>query len=354
METKIRHKTQKVELVGFRLSTPKFYKIEGEESVDIRRYDHEVISKYFEILLNYGEVEIKQKIDNRSITLLEYSENDISSYGFGKLLVFKSGKTQQIINEDDLSGGSKKKMNQGLKNEIYFIINKTTGVILIERDYDKIFNSKLLNSLLYHNKKLMYDYIDQFNEVNYNKETKDSIEMHKTKIVYINPLPSQDLFDELDEFARIKRFKIIKRVEPRKKNRGIESCEIEIEDLLNIAAGGTSLGQNVVSVEYHMDERGRGLEIENIKEMVKTIYQSHEIKDFVITGSSIGRGTKILTKDNITKKFEFDMDVDIEGEYVNIGMFFNNLVDLIQEYIEEYYETDIFEQDKVSELVVNP
>lgn len=353
METKIKHKTQKVELVGFRLSTPKFYKIEGEESVDIKRYDHEVISKYFEILLNHGEVEIKQKIDNRSITLLEYSENDISSYGFGKLLVFKSGKTQQIINEDDLSGGSKKKMNQGLKNEIYFIINKTTGVILIERDYDKIFNSKLLNSLLYHNKKLMYDYIDQFNEVNYNKETKNSIEIHKTKIVYINPLPSQDLFDELDEFARIKRFKIIKNVGQNKKIRGLESCEIEIEDILNRAAG-TSLGQNVVSVEYYMDERGRGLEIENIKEMVKTIYQSHEIKDFVITGSDRVRGIKTLTKDNITKKFEFDLDVDIEGEYIDIGMFFNNLVNLIQEYIEEYYETDIFEQDKVSELIVNP
>ncbi|EAD5121257.1 hypothetical protein XA37_04255, partial [Listeria monocytogenes] len=147
----VSNKKIKVELIGLRLSTPKHCKIDGEERVDIGRYDHEIFNKYLLTLLEKDSAEIKKKIDNCSITLLEYSENDISSYGFGKFLVFKSGKTQRIVNEDDLTEGEEKRRDQGLKNEIHFVINKTTGVILVERDYEKIFKASLLNSFFYHN-----------------------------------------------------------------------------------------------------------------------------------------------------------------------------------------------------------
>ncbi|MBC1606469.1 hypothetical protein HCJ12_01550 [Listeria welshimeri] len=346
------NKKLKVELIGLRLSTPKHCKIDGEERVDIDRYDHEIFNKYLLILLEKDSAEIKKKIDNCSIALLEYSENDISSYGFGKFLVFKSGKTQRIVNEDDLTEGEEKRRDQGLKNEIHFVINKTTGVILVERDYEKIFNASLLNSFFYHNKKFMYDYVDEFNKLNYDRETNNSIEIHKNKLIYINPLPSQDLFDELEDFSRIKRFKVIKKVEKRK-NHGIDGCVKELEDILN-KASDTSLGQNVVSVEYYMDERGKGLEIDSLKEMIQKIYQSHYYEDFIITGASNDNDLKTLSKDNITKRFEFKMSVDIDGNYVDICMLFDKLLFFIQEYIEEHFDLDDYCNDKLSDLVVNP
>ncbi|MBF2345412.1 hypothetical protein IA806_02390 [Listeria seeligeri] len=352
MGISVTHKKLKVELVGFRLSTPKHYKIDGVENIDIERYDHEIFSKYLSILLEQENVEIKKKIDNCSITLLDYSENEISSYAFGKLLVFKSGKRQRIVNEDDLTEGEFKNRDQGLKNEIHFVINKTTGVILVERDYEKIFKASLLNSFFYHNKNFIYDYVDEFNKLNYNKETKTSIEIHKNKLIYINPLPSQDLFDELEEFARIKRFKVTKKVE-KKKNHGIDGCAKELEDILN-KASNTSLGQNVVSIEYYMDERGKGLEMDSLKKMIQNIYQSHYYEDFIITGTNIDNDLKTLTKDNITKRFEFKIPVDIDGNYVDICILFDKLLFLIQEYIEEHFDLDDYYSDKVRNLIVNP
>lgn len=348
-------KVSKIELVGFRLSTPKHYKINGVEKVDIDRYDHEFLKVYFEELLKKGSIEIKRKLDGSSITLLEYSENDISSFGFGKLVVFKTGKTQRILDEENLGDAGLKEKDQGLENEIYFVINKLTGIILVERDYDKIVKGKLLNALLYHNKRLMYDYIEEFNSKNFDSTNGNRIEIYKNKIVHVNPLPSQELFDELENFSRIKRFKIVKRVHEEAPIRdGIGGCAQEIESILNSASLKADLGQNVVSVEYFIDERGEGLKKENARELLQNIYASSYFEDFIIAGADQNKRPRIITSDTVTKKFFIDMEIDVEGHYFEPSKLFINLVEELQRYIDECYDLNETAEDVVNEYVVNP
>ncbi|MBC2176477.1 hypothetical protein HCB27_07610 [Listeria booriae] len=340
---------EQFELLGFELLTPRFYSINGKENVSVDGYDHHQINQLFKTLNSIPKNDIKVKLGNCTITLDSYNENEKGIFSRGSFKVFRSGKSQGIIDGETIEEVGRKKRTQGLDNVIQFIIHKTTGLLLIERDFEKIINIKLINSFVYRNKKYVKKWVKNYNKLNLTSiAEKTFIEIKLRTFLNVCPLPNVEFIDELDNFLRIKKFKII--IESPVEENSMKNTLVTLSKLVkNEENKPENMGQTHYAVEYIMDERGKGLDSKKAKRFLKNIYSSNMYDNIQVEGQSLDKKQKYLTPDSVTKRFYIESEVDIDGNPVDDTIFY----ELMEEKATEYGRENFFvEKEKCNKFPI--
>ncbi|SEM79635.1 hypothetical protein SAMN04489762_1059 [Terribacillus saccharophilus] len=187
---------QPVIVFGYELWTTKF----TGNSVKEDRFDFELLDTLLKKILEVPikERAFKNKKKNKSINLLSYKDSDDSDLVEGVFSTARYGKEQKIIDIPDQTEAGLKGKNQGVLSQVNFIIDKATGLLLVEKDSEGVARRQLILGFLKYHKGLIYDYIEQFNkQFSPNK-------IHKNNFVSVKSLPPKTFFEDIKDFASIK------------------------------------------------------------------------------------------------------------------------------------------------------
>lgn len=184
-----------VTILGYELTTPKF----TGNSYDIDRFDFEGVEYFLNKIIN--EVPLKDrafKRDNKMINLVSFGQSEDANLYEGVFITARYGKEQEIIDIFEQVEAGKKPKNHGVKNEVLFLIDKQTGLLLLEKDSENVARGPFIKKFFHYHRQLIEEYLVAFNK------QFDPIKMHRNNFLKVSSLPSRTFFEEIREFSTIK------------------------------------------------------------------------------------------------------------------------------------------------------
>ncbi|WP_026582116.1 hypothetical protein [Bacillus sp. J33] len=201
-----------IKINAFEFCTPKFF----GDYYSKDRYDHEQI----EYLLNkITTIPIQNRAFHRKgkmINLINFQTSDDTDFIEGTFTSAKYGQKQEIIDVYTQSKTGDKEKEHGVKNEIKFVLDKRNGLILVQHDREGVVGRDMIHRFLNHHSDLAESYREAFNTIN------PKAKIMKRSFVKVIALPSQEFFNALDDFVRIKEAFVMVDVEGNINNEGIE------------------------------------------------------------------------------------------------------------------------------------
>ncbi|ALC92050.1 hypothetical protein AM500_21320 [Bacillus sp. FJAT-18017] len=186
--------TKPVAIFGYELTTPKF----TGKSYDLDRFDFECLEFFFKRIIQ--DIPLKErafKEDNKMINLISFKQSEDANIYEGVFITARYGKEQEIIDIFEQVEAGIKPKNHGVKNEINFVVDKRTGLLLLEKDSENVARKTFIKKFFRYHRGLIDDYLVAFNK------KYDPVKMHRTNFLKISSLPSKTFFEELKQFSVI-------------------------------------------------------------------------------------------------------------------------------------------------------
>jgi hypothetical protein len=201
-----------IKINAFELCTPKFF----GDYYSKDRYDHEQVEY---LLLRIMEIPIEQRAFHRKgkmINLVNFQTSDDADFIEGTFTSAKYGQKQEIIDVYTQTKTGDKEKQHGVKNEIKFVLDKRNGLILIQHDREGVVGRDMLHRYFNFHIDLSEPYREIFNNVN------PKAKIIRRSYLKVAALPSQEFFDAIDDFAKIKEAFVMIEVDDEINNEGIE------------------------------------------------------------------------------------------------------------------------------------
>ncbi|PEJ35947.1 hypothetical protein CN689_05675 [Peribacillus butanolivorans] len=307
----VRVMLKNITLKGYEFCTPKF----GGDVQYEKVYDYELMDILFKSILKLDKSKRKYKNDIVSINLGDFKQSNDANIVEGHFITARHGKKQTQIDIDSWDEIGTIEKNHGVESRVYFMIDRRTGLLLVQEDFNRVFTRKLLHTFLYSHKELIYPYIDEYNKIN----KKNKLTIHKRSCYRLINLKAINFLETLKEFKKIKTATLtldntteknsvdVSMILDRElKKNGIDDYDLEIK-IKNKS------GLNMVKVFE--------LYFESIIEQQK--YDSYAIEGELNTGKQ-----KKITPDSITRDFYIKIEHNSNGE-PSMGEIFEEMTRII-------------------------
>lgn len=289
--------TKKVTTIkAYEFTTPKFA---GDKQYE-HTYDYEVIDILLKSILKLDKSIRKYKNDTVSINLGNYTESKDSNYVEGYFITARHGvRRSQIDIETQEEIGIIERIH-GVENYVHFMIDKCTGLILIQEDFNRVFSRQLLHTFLHSHKDLIYPYIDKFNKLN----NEHPFVIHKRSCYRLQTLPPIEFMDKLKEFTKVKSAILTLDYTTDKK-------AVDVSEILD-----DELKENDIE-EYDMEikiknKTGKSM-VRVFEKYFESIIEQQKYDSYAIEGELNNGKTKKITPDTITRDFFAKVEYNING-----------------------------------------
>ncbi|MBE7123994.1 hypothetical protein [Bacillus cereus] len=288
-------KTKNTIIKAYEFSTPKFGGNVQYEQV----YDYELIDILFSTILKLDKATRKYKDETVSINLGDFKQSNDANMVEGYFITAKHGIKRTHIDIDTQEEIGTIEKTHGVENKVYFMIDRRTGLLLVQDDFNKVFSRKLLSTFLHSHKKLIYPYIDKYNELNKN----NSLMIHKRSCYRLTTLPPVNFFEKLKEFTKVKT--AILTLDSTTQTRDVsEVLDAELEEN----------GIKEYDLEIKIKNKtGRSL-VKVFEKYFASIIEQQKYDSYAIEGVLTNGKSKKITPDTITRDFDIDIKFNSNGE----------------------------------------
>ncbi|PED17647.1 hypothetical protein [Bacillus toyonensis] len=302
-------KTISTIIKAYEFSTPKFGGNVQYEHV----YDYELIDTLFTAILKLDKSQRKYKDETVSINLGDFKQSNDPNMVEGHFITAKHGiKRTHIDIETQEEIGTIEKTH-GVENKVYFMIDRRTGLLLVQDDFNKVFSRKLLSTFLYSHKKIIYPYIDKYNEIN-----KDNgLTIHKRSCYRLTTLPPVNFFDKLKEFTKVKTATLT--LDSTTQTR-------DVSKVLDSELEGNGIKEYDLEIKIK-NKTGRSL-VKVFEKYFAAIIEQQKYDSYAIEGVLKNGKSKKITPDTITRDFDTDVRFNSHGE-PSIEDIFNGMTTII-------------------------
>ncbi|MEC1663376.1 hypothetical protein [Bacillus halotolerans] len=287
-----------VTVLGYEICTPKF----TGDKWDQDRFDNELIETYLELIL---EVDIKERAfrnKNKMINLQSINQSEDADFLEGIFFTAKYGKEQTIIDVPNQTEAGKKEKEHGVKNEVYFLIHKKTGLLLIEKDSEGVARASMIRKFFRYHRELIYNYIETFN-----KEY-SPIKIWKNSFYKINSLPSKTFFEEIEEFSTIKDAYYYKDVS---EGTGANN---EAADLMYHYNNATQNGiSGVTRVKVSFENKVKKGSVKHVAAYFKKLFESQNYDGIGVSGQLNSGRQRTIELENIQRAFDISVEHNESG-----------------------------------------
>lgn len=301
--------TRPTTIYGYDLTTPKF----KGKSYDIDRFDFELLEYFFTRILT--EIPIKErayKDKSRMINLISFKQSDDANLYEGVFITARYGKEQEILDIFEQIAAGTKPRNHGVKNDVNFIVDKRTGLLLLEKDSERVASRDMIKKFLTYHRDLMLDYREAFNA------QFDPAKIHKRSFLKISSLPPKSFFEEIHEFSSIKdAYYYLDISEQRSTNN-------EASNLMYLySQANENEMKGITRVKISFENTIPKNSIRGVEAYFKKLFEAQYFDGFGVTGKLESGRTKTIELENIQRAF------DVKVEYNENGL--PSLSDLIEQ-----------------------
>lgn len=282
---------------AYNFTTPKFAGKKQFEST----FDYEVLETLFKSIMKLNKSARKYKDETVSLNLGSYTESDDANFIEGYFITARHGVRRSQIDVNTQAEVGVLERIHGVEANVHFMLDKQTGLILVNEDFNKVFNRKLLHTFLQSHRKIIYPYIDEFNKLN-----KDHpFVIHKRSSYRLQTLPPINFMDKLKEFAEIKSAILTL-------DHTTEKRDIDVSEILD-----KELEENDIE-EYDMEikiknKTGRSM-VKTFEKYFEAIIEQQKYDSYAIEGKLKNGKTKKISPDTITRDFFAKVEYNINGE----------------------------------------
>lgn len=283
-----------IKIQAFELFTPKYF----GNSYDVERYDHEQIDYLFkkikDIPLEPRAFHRKNKVINFTLT-----HSDDQDFVEGTFISARYGQVEDIIDVHTQTTQGQKPKDHGLKNEVPFILDKRNGLLLVQKDRNNVVGRDMIHRFFTYHLDVAIPYVEKFNETNENAK------ILKRSFIKVGSVPSDEFFDEIENFATIKEAFVVKNIETEQINsEGIEflakeAKENDVEDFQQMKVSY----QNTV----------RKGNIKHIKAFFKKLHEEDKYDNFGVIGKLESGKDRTLTMAKIPKSYDEKVSINSNG-----------------------------------------
>lgn len=288
-------KVKNTVIKAYEFSTPKF----GGDIQYEHVYDYELIDILFNAILKLNKSQRKYKDETVSINLGDFRPSNDPNIVEGYFITAKHGiKRNHIDIETQEEIGTIEKTH-GVENNVYFMIDRRTGLLLVQDDFNKVFSRKLLSTFLHSHKKLIYPYIDKFNDIN--KDNK--LMIHKRSCYRLTTLPPVDFLDKLKEFTKVKTATLTLDSTTEKRDVS-EVLDSELEEN----------GIKGYDLEIKIKNKTGRSTVRIFEKYFTSIIEQQKYDSYAIEGVLTNGRSKKITPDSITRDFYINVKVNSSGQ----------------------------------------
>ncbi|QDS35817.1 hypothetical protein [Brevibacillus brevis] len=299
-----------VKIYGFEIITPKFV----GNGYDMERYDHDQMEFFFKEIMKLNERNRVFRYKGKMINLVSCKQSSDADFIEGVFTSAKFGQEQDIINVFDQTTTGQKGKNEGVKNEVHFILQKKTGLLLVQYDDQRVVSRDLIKRFFDHHLSLMDRYKNEFKNVN------KPYEIPKT-FLQIKTLPSKHFFDELRQMATIKEAYVLADLSKGANNNAVEYLRDEAQE--NEVDG---FQQIKISLLNKVKSTG----IRHIESYFKKMLELEAYDGYGVSGISHSGKTKSLTMARVPHNYDINVSINSAG-LINVSELMSQMV-----YIAKY------------------
>ncbi|GED61528.1 hypothetical protein ABER61_28805 [Brevibacillus formosus] len=285
--------TKFVKIYGFEIITPKFF----GNGYDMERYDHDQMEYFFSEIMNLKERKRVFHYKGKMINLVSCKQSSDADFMEGVFTSAKFGQEQDIINVYDQTTTGQKGKNEGVKNEVHFVLQKKTGLLLVQYDDQRVVSRDLIKRFFDNHLPLMDRYKSEFKKVNKPYEIPKSFLQIKT-------LPSKQFFDELRQMATIKEAYVLADLSKGTNNQAVEFLRNEAQE--NEVDG---FQQIKISLLNKVKRTG----IRHIEDYFKKMLELEAYDGYGVSGIAHSGKTKNLTMARVPHNYDINVSVNTVG-----------------------------------------
>lgn len=288
-----------VTIYGYELTTPKF----KSKSFDIGRFDFEVCAYFFEKIIN--EIPLKQRAfrdKNRMINLISFKQSDDANLWEGVFITARYGKEQEILDIFEQVEAGVKPKNHGVKNDVNFLIDKRTGLLLLEKDSERVASGDIIRKYISYHRGMVEDYLVEFNK------QYDPVKMHRRGFLKISSLPRKSFFDEIHQFSTIKDAYYYLDISER------PSTSNEVSNLLYLHNKADENGMRGVSrVKISFENNVPKKSVTGVEAYFKKLFEAQYFDGLGVSGTLHSGRSRTIELENIQRTFDISVSFNENG-----------------------------------------
>lgn len=286
-----------ITIKGYELCTPKFAGDKQYEEV----YDSELIDTLLMAILGLNKSQRKYKNDTDSINLGAYGQSEDANIMEGYFLTAKHGMKRTQIDIDSQVEVGTIPRNHGIENKVYFMIDKRTGLLLVQQDFNRVFTRKLLHTFFHYHKGLVYPYIEKYNKVN----ASNKLEIHKRSCYRLKTLQPIDFFQKLNEFRHIKSAILTL-------DNTTDKDDVDVSKILDKELDDNGIGEYDLEIKIK-NKSPMGM-VKVFEKYFETVMEQQKYDSYAIEGILHNGKSKKISPDTLTRDFFADVDFNVNGE----------------------------------------
>ncbi len=296
---------------AYEFTTPKFAgTIQYQHS-----YDYELIDLLFSSIMQLDKAKRKYANDTVSLNLGDFRQSDDANIVEGHFITARHGIRRVHIDIHTQEEIGIIETTQGVEFNVYFMIDRRTGLFLVQDDYNKAFTRKLLLSFLHSHRKLIYPYIEKFNEEN--KE--QPFVIHKRSAYRLQTLPPIEFLEKLGEFSKVKSAILTL-------DSNTEKDQVDVSRILDRELENNAIEDYDLEIKVK-NKTGRGM-VRVFREYFATIIEQQKYDSYAIEGTLENGKTKRISPDTITRDFFAEVRYNESGE-ASMSDIFNRMTEII-------------------------
>lgn len=306
------NKSKTVTIKAYELTTPKFAGDIQHENT----YDNEIIDLLFKSIMELEKGKRKYMNDTVSLNLGSFKQSVDAHIVEGHFITARHGIRRSHIDVNTQEEIGIIDIHHGVEAIVYFMIDRNTGLLLVQDDFNKVFSRTLLLSFLYMHKSIIYPYIEKFNKLN----TKKPLVIHKRSCYRLQTLPPINFMEKLKEFKRIKSAILTLDNPPERVNN-------DVSDKLD-----EELEQNDIEeydLEIKIKNKSNSSTVRAFEKYFTSIIEQQKYDSYAIEGILENGKSKKITPDTITRDFYAEVKFNDNG-YPSIDDIYNRMINIIK------------------------
>lgn len=291
--------TKPLTILGYELTTPKF----TGDSYDINRFDFELVNYFFNKIIS--DVTLKErafKKNNKMINLVSFKQSEDANLYEGSFITARYGKEQDIIDIFEQVETGKKPKNHGVKNEVNFLMDRKTGLLLVEKDSERVASRDFIYRFIRHHKDLIEDYLIEFNK------QFDPIKIHSRSFLKVISLPSRTFFEEIKEFATVKDAYYYLDIDK------IENKSNEASNVLYLYDKAKENGMHGINrVKVSFESTVKKSSVRGMSNYFKKLFESQYFDGIGVKGQLHSGRQRTIEMENIQRAFDIEVEYNENG-----------------------------------------
>lgn len=288
--------TKTITIKAYEFTTPKFA---GDIQYE-NTYDYEVLELLLKSMLQLKKSVRKYMTDTVSLNLGDFRQSIDSNVVEGYFITARHGVKRSQIDVNTQEEVGIIEPHHGVEANVHFMIDRQTGLLLVQDDFNKVFSRTLLLSLLFRHKGIIYPYIDKFNKLNYEKP----FVIHKRSCYRLQTLPPINFMEKLKEFTQIRSAILTL-------DSSTEKGNIDVSKALD-----NELEENDIEeydLEIKIKNKTRRSMVKVFEKYFNSIIEQQKYDSYAIEGILENGKAKRITPDTITRDYYADVRINSHG-----------------------------------------